>query len=523
MPSRILDPYGRPFDTVTLAREHATPTLAGVRSVWSAGAIASGLTPQRLASVLRAADAGQADAYLQLAEEMEERDPHYAAVLGVRKRALAGLEPVIEAASDAPADVQLADAVRALVRRPAFGDLLGDLTDALGKGYAVCEILWERGARWEPRAQIIDGRALGAYEWRDPRWFQVDRTDGRTLRLRDGTLAGTPLPPYKYVIHTPRLKAGLPLRGGLARLAAFSFMVKNWTLKDWLSFADTYGMPVRLGRYEPGTPEGDIDKLLDALANLGSDAAAAISKHMEIDLLAATAGAGGGPLFEGLAKWSDAQVSKGVLGQTMTTDDGASLSQAQVHDGVRRDLLKYDARQLAGTLARDLVEPYIALNFGPQAEYPRLTLPVPEPEDVKALTDALAALVPLGLRVEQSVIRDKLRLSDPAEGAELLTAPAVAPVTPPATLNRAANREAPPGTDALDALVLEALADWQPLAAPVVDPVRALAEHAQSFEDFAAGLPALLAEMDAGALVQNLAAAAFKARGMGDAKDATEG
>lgn len=519
---RILGPDGRPLEAATLTREHATPTLAGVRSVWSAGVVASGLTPQRLASVLRAADAGQADAYLQLAEEMEERDPHYAAVLGVRKRALAGLEPTVEAASDATADVQIADAVRALIRRPEFGDLLGDLTDALGKGYAACEILWARGARWEPRAQLVDGRALSAYEWRDPRWFVVDRLDGRTLRLRDGTLEGAPLPPYKYVIHHPHLKSGLPLRGGLARLAAFSFMAKNWALKDWLAFADVFGMPVRLGRYEPGTPDDEIDKLLDALANLGSDAAAAVSKNMEIELLNTTYSSTGGGLFEALAKWTDAQVSKAVLGQTMTTDDGASLSQAQVHDGVRRDLLKFDARQLAATLQRDLVQPYIDLNFGPQAEYPRLTLPVPEPENVQALTDALAALVPLGLRVEQSVICDKLRLPDPPAGAELLQVPNGPAVTPAPMMPRAANRQQPAGTDALDALVLEALADWRPLAAPVVDPVRALAASADSFEAFAAGLPALLTEMDAGALVQSLAAAAFRARGLGDVTDALD-
>jgi hypothetical protein len=42
-------------------------------------------------------------------------------VLGTRKLAVAGLEPVVEAASDAARDVELADAVRELARDPAFG------------------------------------------------------------------------------------------------------------------------------------------------------------------------------------------------------------------------------------------------------------------------------------------------------------------------------------------------------------------------------------------------------------------
>ncbi|MFP3490946.1 DUF935 family protein, partial [Staphylococcus sp. SIMBA_130] len=69
--------------------------------------------------------------YLTLAEEMEEREPHYASVLGTRKRAVSGLDVVVESASDDPADVRLADAVRDLVRDAVFGDLIEDLLDAL--------------------------------------------------------------------------------------------------------------------------------------------------------------------------------------------------------------------------------------------------------------------------------------------------------------------------------------------------------------------------------------------------------
>jgi len=160
-------------------------------------------------------------------------------------------------------------------------------------------------------------------------------------------------------------------------------------------------------------------------------------------------GAGGDRLFEGLANWWDRQVSKGVLGQTMTADDGASLSQAKVHNDVREDILRHDARQLANTLNRDFVVPFVSLNFGAQKVWPRIRLHIPDPEDLALLVTALEKLVPLGLKVEQSVVRDKLGLPDPAEGAEadLLQAPAPAPVAPahptadsPADPNSGANR-----------------------------------------------------------------------------------
>jgi len=45
----------------------------------------------------------------------------------------------VEAASDGAADVELADAVRGMARAPAFGALLDDCLDALGKGFSAVE------------------------------------------------------------------------------------------------------------------------------------------------------------------------------------------------------------------------------------------------------------------------------------------------------------------------------------------------------------------------------------------------
>ena len=122
--SQIVDHYGRPIKRKALTQEIASASLTGVRSVWNFESVANGLTPERLATVLRDAIEGDADAYLTLAEEMEERDPHYAAVLSTRKLAVVGLDPLVEAASDDAHDIKLADAVRDLVAKPEFGDMM---------------------------------------------------------------------------------------------------------------------------------------------------------------------------------------------------------------------------------------------------------------------------------------------------------------------------------------------------------------------------------------------------------------
>lgn len=491
----LYDAYGRKVETGRLTGEDARPSLTGVRALWT-DSVASGLTPGRLAGLLQAAVDGDPHEYLTLAEEMEEREWHYASVLGTRKRSVGGLPVTVEAASDAAADVALADEVRALVRDPAFGDLVDDLMDALGKGYSAVEIVWDKSARqWRP----------GRYEHRDPRFFRFDRATGRELRLLDAGVSaeGAALAPYKWLVHRPRLKTGLPVRGGLARPAAWSYLFKNYTVKDWMAFVETFGMPVRVGKYGPSATPAQIEVLLTALANLGSDAAAAIPESMQIEFVEAQK-YGSVNVYDTFAKWMDQQVSKVVLGQTMTSDDGSSLSQAQVHNDVRLDIVQADARQVSNTLNRDLVRPFVDLNHGPQAAYPRVVVAYDEPEDTAALVDALAKLVPLGLRVEASGVRDRLGLPDPAAGAGVeLLGPAPAPA-----LNRARNRAEAGGLVASPA---EQLADQlagagQPAVDAWIGQLAALVERAESLAELKALLLAAYGDLPTGALGQVLAA-----------------
>lgn len=525
-----------------LEGELSAASLTGVRRAWNE-AIARDLTPSRLAGLLRRAADGDADSYLALAEEMEEMDLHYASVLGTRKRALSGIEPRVEAASDQARDIAIADAVRKLVNPLVWPDLVEDLLDGLGKGYSVVEMVWDTGAKpWKP----------DRYEHRDPRWFRYDDHSRRELLLKDeANPMGVLLPRNKFIVHEPKLKTGIPIRGGLARLAAWCFMFKHYTVVDWVSFVETYGMPIRLGKYGPGASDKDIGVLRRAVTELARDAAAVLPDSMRIEFEQVANSGSGFEVFERLAQYLDAQMSKAVLGQTMTTDDGSSMSQAQVHDQVRRDILRADARQLSATLNRDLVRPFVDFNFGPPAAgYPLLLHPVLEPEDTKLLVDALEKLVPMGLEVEASVVRDKLGLPDPPppekRGPEvkLLTAPA-APVSPPAPpapppdtdtgddtaanrtvcpgcgrpacdgTHRATNREQDPA-DAVDALADEALADWRPIMDPLVDPVIEAIGKAATYEEAEAALATLAEKMDASALIRRLARATFLARAAGD-------
>ena len=296
----------------------------------------------------------------------------------------------------------------------------------------MTEIIWDTAGReWIPKRLV----------WRDPRWFMFDWISGEELLVRtlrdQGPLtptdaaalspwnasskasgqeaphyrrarwyAGTddearigiqpltaPLAPFKFIVHAPKAKAGLPVRGGLARAAGWAYLFKNYVLKDWVTFAEVFGQPLRLGKYSPGATEADKQALLSAVANIGTDAAAIIPESMLIEFVE-TRGNGGAELYERFCEYLDKQVSKAVLGQTLTTetprDGGGSRAAAQVHDSVRRDIMESDARRLGATLTRDLVRPIVDLNLGPQRRYPRIALGLSADNDIKLFADIVA-------------------------------------------------------------------------------------------------------------------------------------
>jgi phage gp29-like protein len=329
-----------------------------------------------------------------------------------------------------------------------------------------------------------------------------------------------PLPPYKFIVHRPKLKSGLPIRGGLARASAWAWLYANYVLKDWVSFCELFGQPIRVGKYPAGLDEDRIEVLRRAVSSIGTDAAAVIPEGMMIEFVQAASKGESSGLYEKLLRYLDERVTLAVLGQTLTSGQtrggGGSMALGEVHNLVRLDLLKADARQLAFTLNRDLVKPLIDLNRGPRERYPKLRVHVEEPEDLALLADSLAKLVPLGLKVEQSVVRDRFGFPDPPEGknVELLTPPAQsapkdAPnqahvdaaeaaqarhACPTCTHAHSASGRAP--SDPADLLTDQLEAEAQRPLAKLLEPVKRLVMGAQSLEEIRDGLLELYPAMD---------------------------
>jgi hypothetical protein len=76
----------------------------------------------------------------------------------------------------------------------------------------------------------------------------------------------------------------------------------------------------------------------------------------------------------------NAEISKIVIGQTMTTDDGASLAQGKVHQDVKEEVTDADVEELCESFQQGPARWLTEWNF-PGAAVPILRRPSPEDEE----------------------------------------------------------------------------------------------------------------------------------------------
>ncbi|MDZ7862664.1 DUF935 domain-containing protein [Acidovorax sp.] len=504
--SRILGPDGQPITTPDLA-EPQTSRLTHLQRELQRHPT-RGLTPSRLARILDQAEEGDLISQFELFEDMEEKDGHIASEMSKRRRACVLdwelVAPVNASAAEKKATEQLGEM---MLEIPDFEDVVFDLTDAIGKGFACQEIEWHRVERyWLPKT----------ITHRPQSWFNLHRGYRQELRLRthnvvDGTVGDT-LQPFGWITHVHKAKSGYLERASLFRQLVWTYLFKNYSVGDLAEFLEIYGIPLRLGKYPASASEKDKSTLLRALVGIGHNAAGIIPEGMELDFL--DAATGDPAAFELMITWCERTQSKVILGGTLTSGaDGKSSTNAlgNVHNEVRKDLRDGDVRQANSTLTRDLVYAIGAINGllpGGLRRSPQMRLNAQEPEDLTTFASALPSLVKIGVTPTVAWAHEKLGIPMPQAGEAVLGAPA-APPTPEPPAGAPVPPALPVGKAAATAVLPAAGVDLPPpvlmqpqLArnmAPAlqawIEPIRNLVESATSLEAIRDGLDQLLPGM----------------------------
>lgn len=439
-----------------------------------------GLTPVKLARIFKEADAGDPFRQMELFEEMESKDTHLFSQLQTRKLAVTGLDWEVQPFSQDETDQEIAAFVEEQLKElDGFSDNLMDILDAIGKGISFQEIEWK----------YRDGHVVvGNIEYVHQKKFYYDTlTDALMLRT-EAFPGGIPLPENKFIVHRYKARSGHPSRYGVLRVVAWMYLFKNYDLKDWVSFCEVYGMPLRLGTYDATASEKDKAALMDAIVRMGTDAAGIVPSGTDIKFIESNKQSSV-DIYERLARFCDEQMSKAIVGQTLTSDSGGSYAQSKTHNDVRQDLTEADCKAVMETVRRDLIRPLVEFNFGVQAHVPYFILNATDTDDLKETAEIVNTLAAAGLEIPKSWLYKKFNIPAPEDGEETIgPSPAVSGMAGTGQpgmfrgLKLKADGKEADGQQVLDRLEAAAVEQSSAFFRQMMSPVLELVEHCDSLE-----------------------------------------
>lgn len=225
------------------------------------------------------------------------------------------------------------ETVNEQIRSPWFNKLIGDIIDARFWGFSLCQF-------------YKDG------EWVDYDLVPRKHVDPiKKLILRHQTDV-TGLSWDKY---TDLLFVGSPSDLGLLAKAAPWVIYKRNTTGDWSQFSEIFGMPIQEYIYDSDDEESRQRAMEDA-ANTGSLAQFFHAKDTEFKLTEAGNKTGSADVYERLCERCNNEISKLVLGNTLTTESSENGTQAlgTVHKKVEDKVAQADKNYVLNVLNYDM-------------------------------------------------------------------------------------------------------------------------------------------------------------------------
>jgi phage gp29-like protein len=479
------------------------------------------LDPARLASAFAAADQGFITDQATLFELVEEQDAHIFSELAKRRRAVTGLGWQLTPPEDAnQSEIDRTDELEDILRKiPRFEDMQYDLCDAIGKGISAHEIDWQTGSTWYPKS----------YVWVPQRAFQIDRTSGQLMYVKNGVPEA--LREWGWVVHEHRAKSGYIEQAALFRVLAWTYAYKAYNIRDMQRFLEMYGLPLRLGKYPAGIDKGQRDQLLKAVRNIGNDGAGVVPSNMSIDFVQAMKSGTVDDFLNATSYWERKQ-SMAILGGTLTSQaDGKTSTNAlgHIHDKVRREIMEHDVSQITPTMNSQVVRPIALINaMFPPDRVPEYEYQTEETPDQAKLVDVLSKAADMGMEIDVEWAHKAVQIPRADKGAKLLVpgkpSPAISPADAALTRLVALASTANADPDITSAYGTQLATLCAPFEQSLIQQISAIVAEAGDFDAALEGIATLKADPKwAEAMVQGMAAANLAGRvdvGRGDDKNA---
>ena len=387
---RILGPDGRPVPRPEVGTEIAV--VAGGRDI-TRGYVdpLAHLQPQD--KVLRYRGAANYELYEDLLQ-----DDRVHAALAQRRAAVVARDTEVIPGGNAPGDKEAAAFVEHTLERIRWDTVTDRMLFGVFYGYSVAEAMWAR----EGKRVVLDRLIV-----RNRRRFVFD-ADFQPRLLTTDNPNGEPLPARKFwCFATGADHDDEPYGRGLAHWLYWPVWFKKNQTGFWLVFLEKFGQPTVRGTHHKNATEDERRRLRAALEAVRSDGIVTMPEGMEVALIEAARS--GTVDYEAFYQRMQDAITTIVLSQTMTTDDGSSKSQAEVHMDVRKELVEADADLVCDSFNRTVATWLTEWNFPGGAQVPRVRRVMTDPRRPQDPGRARPAHRPDGTPPRSRLCRDHLQ------------------------------------------------------------------------------------------------------------------
>ncbi len=408
--------------------------------------LGSNLTLRYIASTWRIALQGYRQQFVDVLDELLDRDPGTYATLANRVLAAATGRVVLtpaKAEEGTPEAERAKDICKLVQARldaiPQFDVARAQLLWGVYNGISGQEINWDRRAPgandlgwWVKDLSFIHSRRIAYPNWSEFEPYIWDQGMVSSWAYNpDGTMYPTQGAyglrvadcPGKFILYDATLRGDYPTRGGLGRMIGWYMAMKLMAVRAAGDYVERFAKPWAIGYYSTVTqengghprPADDNDikagkAALDALG-IGSLNSATLPDNIKITLDGpGIKNASGGVDPEKMVKLCNSEITKAVSGGTLSSDGGevGARSLGEVHERNALRTSIFDAQTLSETLQRDLVAWIVRLNCpGEEHLAPTLAIHV-EKVDAAALLKRAAEFAAIGGRPDAKWVSEQI-------------------------------------------------------------------------------------------------------------------
>lgn len=236
------------------------------------------------------------------------------------------------------------------------------ILDAPLYGFQPLEIFWDYDGQFLVPMDLVAKPA-----W----WFYFDNDN--MCRFKDYS-NGTVLQRNKFIVVQHNGSYYNPYGDAIFAKCYASLIFKRGGIELWALFVQKYGMPWLWAKVGSGKAE-DLDAILKAIIELKQTGGISTPEDVDIQVLDEGANSNSSENYLKFIHFCNAEISKAILSQTLTTEQGetGSYAMSQTHLQVRDDVVMSDAR-LVESAFNQLIKYIVELNFNDVGELPKFEL-----------------------------------------------------------------------------------------------------------------------------------------------------